>query len=185
MSESDIFLLREIEEKDLETVLRWRNSERVSRNMFTDRVITFDEHKNWFIGIRHNPDSKCLVFEYERMPAGVVNFTGIDEVNGRCHWGFYLGETGLPPGTGSVMGFLGLEYAFSHFKICKICSEVFAFNEASINYHKKLGFIEEGRLAAHAMKNGSCEDVILFALFKDHWLAARKHLEGSIFKRNS
>lgn len=180
MPNNQIFRLREIDEKDLDMVLRWRNSERIRHNMFTDRVITADEHNKWFNKIKPDSETKCLIFECKGRSVGVVTFTGIDEINNRCHWGFYLGETDMPPGIGSIMGFLALEHAFLKLRVRKVCSEVLAFNKASINLHKKLGFIEEGRLKGHVLKHGKYEDVIIFALSEDEWQLRKKQIEGFI-----
>ena len=37
-----------IEERDLELLLNWRNSERIHSLMLTDHKITWEEHCNWF-----------------------------------------------------------------------------------------------------------------------------------------
>jgi len=40
--------LRPIEEGDLATVLEWRNSERIRANMYTDHLISREEHRAGF-----------------------------------------------------------------------------------------------------------------------------------------
>jgi len=168
--------LRPIALNDLEKVLQWRNSERIRRNMFTDHEITLDEHKAWFAGLKQNNNSIYLVFEVINKPVGLVYFTDIDNTNGKSNWGFYLGEENLPDGSGTAMGILGLEYAFIQLKIRKLCSEVLEFNDASIRFHGKFGFVKEGRLIQHVLKNGTYQDVILFALFQSYWLINRHNL---------
>lgn len=168
MYSAEDFNLREIEKYDLELILKWRNSERIRTNMFTDHIITMQEHAKWFERIKHDSNSLVLIFEKKTNPLGLVSFTGIDKKNSKCNWGFYLGEINLP-GTGTIMGYLGLNYAFEKLKIRKVCGEVFAFNSASIKFFNKLGFIEEGRLRKHILKNGIFEDVVLFGLLKEEW----------------
>ena len=160
--------LRDLGAKDLETVLKWRNSDRVRLNMFSTHVITEEEHRNWYLKLDYNT-CRYLVFEYRQRPVGVVNFTEIDNDNNRCNWGFYLGESDVPPGTGLLMGYLSMEYVFSVLNIRKLCSQVLGNNEKSIKYHRKLGFKEEGRLLQHQLHNGVFVDVIMLALFKDDW----------------
>ena len=174
MPRREDYRLRPVEEADLAKVLEWRNSERIRANMYTDHIISVDEHRRWFRNLREDRRLVCLVFEYLGRPAGMVNFTGIDEANGKSQWGFYLGETDLPRGTGTVMGLLGLEYAFEILKIRKVCGEAFAFNSASLNFFGRLGFAEEGRFARHVLKNGRYEDVVSFALFREDWERTRE-----------
>ncbi|WP_088187760.1 UDP-4-amino-4,6-dideoxy-N-acetyl-beta-L-altrosamine N-acetyltransferase [Desulfosporosinus sp. FKA] len=164
------YQLRPLEKCDLERVLCWRNSDRVRGNMFLDHIITREEHFAWFKRIQaDNANSRYMIFEFEGKPLGLVKFTDIDSQSARCKWGFYLGEEGLPPGTGLTMGLLGVEFAFYHLKIRKLCSEVLAFNLRSINFHIKLGFSEEGRFIQHIWRNDRYEDIVYFALFKNDW----------------
>ena len=169
--------LRFIALNDLEKVLQWRNSERIRSNMFTDHEITLDEHKAWFNGLKYRTNSIYLVFEVVNKPIGLVYFTDIDNINGKSNWGFYLGEENHPDGSGTAMGILGLEYAFTQLNIRKLCSEVFGFNDASIRFHGKFGFAKEGKLIQHVLKNGTYQDVILFSLFQEDWIINRQKLD--------
>lgn len=164
--------LRALEDEDLELVLQWRNSDRVRYSMFSTHVITKEEHRNWYSNLDYN-SCRYLIFEYLQRPVGLVNFTEIDRYNYRCDWGFYLGETDVPPGTGLLMGYLGIEYAFTVLNIRKLCSQVLANNETSVRYHHKLGFKDEGQLLKHHLHNGVYVDVIMMALFKDDWERVR------------
>ncbi len=175
------FRLRPLEEADLEKMLEWRNSPRIMEVMFTDGPITAEEHRSWYERLKASDDSLCLVFEFLGRPAGVVNIVRIDRRNGRCCWGFYLGESALPGGSGTVMGVLALEYVFKSLGMRKLCGEVLAFNTRSISFHKKLGFTEEGRLTRHVLKNGKYEDVVVLALFSESWTAAGQKLKDAIF----
>ncbi|MGE5701489.1 MAG: UDP-4-amino-4,6-dideoxy-N-acetyl-beta-L-altrosamine N-acetyltransferase [Clostridia bacterium] len=179
------YLLREMEESDLELVLHWRNSERIRASMYTDKIISWEDHCAWFSRMRENNGIDYRIFEYLGRPIGLVNFTGIDRENRKCHWGFYLGETDVPRGIGTVMGYLGLEYAFESLLLRKICGEAFSFNQASINYHKRLGFREEGLFVKHILKSGNYEDVVSFALFQDEWIKIKGDLEKMVFREGS
>jgi UDP-4-amino-4,6-dideoxy-N-acetyl-beta-L-altrosamine N-acetyltransferase len=167
--------LRQMNEADLEKVLSWRNSDRVRLNMLSTHVITNEEHRSWFFNLDHNT-CRYLVFEYRQRPVGLVYFTEIDRNNDRCKWGFYLGETDVPSGTGLLMGCLSMEYVFSVLNIRKLCSQVLSNNETSIKYHHKLGFKEEGRLLKHVFHNGIYVDVLMLALFRNEWEGVRDDL---------
>jgi UDP-4-amino-4,6-dideoxy-N-acetyl-beta-L-altrosamine N-acetyltransferase len=162
--------LREIVVADLPQILEWRNSERISKYMFTDQFISMEQHRAWFESLSHETKLKYLIFEYNGEPAGVVNFTYIDYRNHKCHWGFYLGKENLPPGTGTLMGQLAISYAYEVLNIRKLCGEVFAFNQSSVSFHQKMGFTEEGTLIKHVLKKGNYVDVICFALFNERFM---------------
>lgn len=144
--------------------------------MYTDHLIAIEEHKAWFKNLQKSDTSLYLIFEIQERPVGLVYFTGIDKKNSKSYWGFYLGEEGLPHGSGTALGVLGLEFAFVHLGIRKLCGEVFFFNNSSIRFHEKLGFSEEGLFTKHVLKNGNYEDIISFALFKEVWEKKRDDL---------
>jgi UDP-4-amino-4,6-dideoxy-N-acetyl-beta-L-altrosamine N-acetyltransferase len=149
--------------------------------MFTDRVIRWDEHVAWFRTTSQSESMKHLIFELSGRPAGLVNFSQIDKVNRKCVWGFYLGEEGLPKGTGAAMGYLALDDMFNRFDLHKISGEVLGKNVISINFHKKLGFKEEGHFHEHVMKNGEFDDVLFFSLFQSAWHKHKLRLAERIF----
>jgi len=164
--------LRLLQKDDLDLVLNWRNSKRIRESMFSDSIISKEQHYNWFESLSHN-NSIHLIFEYCQRPAGICNFKEIDHLHNKCLWGFYLGEPDLPRGTGILLGFHSLEYAFGIMKIRKLCSQVLANNVTSMNYHIKLGFTEEGVWREHIMKNSEYIDVVNLAQFHYEWQIKR------------
>ena len=107
MAKREDYQLRPLQESDLEMVLSWRNSERVRANMYTDHIISLEEHQTWFKKIKDEPTVDYLICEFQNHPIGLVNFTNIDKNNNKCYWGFYLGETTTPLGGGGALpGFL-------------------------------------------------------------------------------
>lgn len=182
MPNREDYQLRKLEKSDLEMVLNWRNSERIRSNMYTDHVINLDEHLTWYERIKDDKTCIYLICEYQHKPIGLIYFTEIDKNNSKCYWGFYLGELEIPLGSGSVLGFLSMEYIYEIIAIRKVCSEVLAFNEKSLNLHKKLLFQEEGIFRKHIYKNNEYQDVICLALFKDIWLENKDKLAKIVFR---
>lgn len=175
--------LRHIESEDLERILQWRNSDRVRHNMYSDHLISMQEHRAWFERSKQQTSSVHLVFEAQGRALGLVYFTDIDRKNDKSFWGFYLGEEDRPGGCGWAMGVLGLEYAFGRLELRKLCGEALAFNDSSIRFFERLGFTMEGRFVGHVLKQGSYEDVVSFALFKSDWLKKRDLLEAKAFRQ--
>lgn len=173
--------LRPVEPSDKSSLLAWRNSEPVRRNMYTDHLITPEEHDRWFASAQGHPNASYMVFALRGTPVGFSAFTGINREHQRCTWGFYLGVEGLPKGTGSALGYLSLAYAFDTLRMYKLSSEAFAFNRGSIGLHRKLGFKEEGHLVEHYIKHGKREDIICFAKFHKQWESDRLALRALCF----
>jgi UDP-4-amino-4,6-dideoxy-N-acetyl-beta-L-altrosamine N-acetyltransferase len=163
------YRMRPMEEKDLERVLEWRNSDRVRQNSLTDQLIALEEHRKWFARIKDGTRDQFFVFEYLKRPLGVISFNLIDRTSEKCSWGFYLGETDGPPMAGIVMEYMALEYAFEELNMRKLYGEVLAFNSRVIKLHQLFGFKEEGRLIKHVIKNGKYEDLVLIAIFQESW----------------
>lgn len=160
--------LRVLQKADLDLILEWRNSERIRQAMFSDAIISKEDHYNWFNSLAKD-NAIYLIFEFQGQPVGVSNFKAIDPVHSRCLWGFYLGETNLPHGLGLVLGVHSLDYAFQRINIKKLCSEVLANNPISLSYHLRLGFALEGVLKRHVKKGSGILDVFSLAQFQEDW----------------
>ena len=78
------YSLRPLEERDLQMVLQWRNSERVHSKMLTDHKIVWEEHFAWFQRIKDNPIKRNLIFEFLGRPIGYIGYTEYDEEKGCC-----------------------------------------------------------------------------------------------------
>ncbi|MFH1700238.1 MAG: UDP-4-amino-4,6-dideoxy-N-acetyl-beta-L-altrosamine N-acetyltransferase [Candidatus Zixiibacteriota bacterium] len=184
MNWRDQYQIRPIERGDLDLVLKWRNSERIRENMYTSHIISFDEHQKWFEKISAEKKSLHFIFETNGIPLGVVNITNIDNENKKCVWGFYIGAENAPRGSGSAMGFFALEHLFEKLEFHRIVGEAFAFNSDSVKYHKRLGFIEEGRLRDYVLKDGKYEDVVTLAILEDGWRDIKPSLIKLFFERD-
>ena len=182
MAKREDYQLRPLQEYDLEMVLSWRNSERVRANMYTDHIISLEEHQTWFKKIKDEPTVDYLICEFQNHPIGLVNFTNIDKNNNKCYWGFYLGETATPLGGGGALGFISMEYIFELVDFRKVCSEVLSFNNKSLKLHKKFSFQEEGCFKKHIYKNLEYQDVICLALFQEDWLQNKNDIAKIVFR---
>lgn len=175
------FSIRPIDINDKDRILQWRNSDRVRYNMYSDHIISQQEHDAWFARVLADTPVLCLIFLYQDKPIGFVSFTNVSAAHGRCYWAFYLGETDVPRGAGSVMEFFALDYAFLTLKIRKLCCEVFTFNEGVIKLHDKFGFVQEGRFVEHYLKNEKYEDIACLAKFGKNWIDEREAFKNRLF----
>lgn len=164
--------LRPMTESDLEQVLQWRNHLEVRRYMYTTHKIRLEEHHEWFISSSANPAIELLIYEQEDKAQGFVSITRT-----RCpevaDWGFYMAPA-APKGSGRELGKQALNYAFAELSLHKVCGQALGFNERSIAFHKRLGFIEEGRLRDQHCDGDQFYDVVCFGLLNREWQAQAK-----------
>ena len=92
---------------------------------------------------------------------------GADVHRKTAELGYWLGEPFWGRGimTEAVRAFT--LQAFADFDLVRIYAESFANNEASVRVLQKAGFIYEGRLRAHAFKDGQVLDALVYAKLRD------------------
>jgi UDP-4-amino-4,6-dideoxy-N-acetyl-beta-L-altrosamine N-acetyltransferase len=139
-------MLRELTTYDIDKVLHWRNAAEVRKNMFTDHVITADEHLSWWQKLNNDPSRKSLIFVRNGVDEGVVNFFDIDNIDHSCHWGFYLSSQLKDIQTNiqawQLLEQEAIDYAFSELNCQQLLCETFRFNQPVLDMHKRFGFIE-------------------------------------------
>lgn len=182
MPQREDYLLRPMIESDLEQVLEWRNSDRIRGNMYTDRLISIEEHTEWLKKVIHDDTSIYKIFEFQNRAIGVANAVQIDRQNSKCIWAFYLGCPNTPNGSGAIMEYLFLEELFEKINIRKLNCEVFEFNASTIKLHKKFGFQQEGLFKKEFLKNGKYENVVRLALFREEWLSTKEKMRKICFR---
>lgn len=161
------YSLRFLEKADLAQVLEWRNSAPVRNSMLSSQPISWKQHAAWFEHL--DPEAnRYLVFQHREKKLGLVYLNSIDFKTLACEWGFYLGEKGLPRGTGLIMGFLGLGYAFEELNMETVNAKVLASNRISLNYHQRLGFAEQDLRE---------ENLLFFTLTRSIWKKEKGALE--------
>jgi len=175
------YSIRPVAWTDKQILLGWRNMESVRKFMYTDHVISVNEHEIWFAKMMASSTDQYLIFLYKEQPIGTISFTQINIQHKRCSWAFYLGERNAPRGCGSVMEYLAIEFAFSNIGITKLHCEVLSLNSTVISLHKKFGFTQEGCLRRHYFKGTHFEDVIMLSLLSDEWQKLRAKQRERIF----
>lgn len=167
--------LREIEEGDLDTVLRWRNSEHVRRVMFSDHKIESDEHRRWFDGLKDRPDYKFFIIcdDASQQPVGIINWT-IDrekkscEASVACEIGIYIGEEEMQ-GKGHAGDAIEVVVAhlFEKEGVSEIITQAFAFNPQAVRFYEKHGFRADESLTWQYEKGGKMENVFVMKRLKE------------------
>jgi UDP-4-amino-4,6-dideoxy-N-acetyl-beta-L-altrosamine N-acetyltransferase len=179
MAKSD-FRLRPIEERDLELVLEWRNSERVRSKMFESQLIPRENHWKWFASLQGSQSNYAWIFEYQEVEAGVVTLKRVDEKEDKWIWGCYLGDRKLVPKAGTIMGFMALEQFFDKMGLRLIIGEAVAANTHSLEFNKRIGFdiINE---FTRTTSLGVPVPATLLTLYNDQWKVRKPAVEAYCF----
>jgi UDP-4-amino-4,6-dideoxy-N-acetyl-beta-L-altrosamine N-acetyltransferase len=167
LQQQQVFAIRPMSHQDLRVVLEWRNHENVRRYMYTQHEIRMEEHSEWFARASVDPKRHLLIFEKNSQPLGFVNISEIAS-GGIAEWGFYTAPD-APQGTGSALGRVTLDYAFLSLGLHKICGQAIELNERSIQFHLKLGFLNEGVLQKHHFDGKLYHNVWCFGLLSEFW----------------
>jgi UDP-4-amino-4,6-dideoxy-N-acetyl-beta-L-altrosamine N-acetyltransferase len=168
--------LKFLEERDLAMVLNWRNSAEVRKYSFTQHKIAESEHHQWFERNRHNPAVRVFVFvEKQGNPSGVVCFTDYDEAKRTAYWGFYAAPDSVP-GVGSRLALEAIDYAFETLRLQNLYGEVLLTNDASLRFHRKLGFREKGLFEKDHKDHDQPFRVVRFSLSDSEWRERRDYV---------
>lgn len=163
--------LRDLNVHDLEMVLQWRNHDNIRKWMINSDVIALNDHFVWFERNRNRADRLFYIFEYKQQPQGYVSFVSITN-SSAYEWGFYVSPD-AEKGVGCLLGITALNLAFKELGLEKVFGQVLAFNEKSLNFHTKMGFVKEGRLRKHFKDYRGEFDIYQFGLLREEWLEGK------------
>ena len=159
--------MRALTEGDLLMVLAWRNHPTVRSYMLTQHEISMEEHSNWFARVKEDKTRQQLIVLDGADPLGFVQFNPVCQ-GGTADWGFYA-RPGASKGSGTKLGQAALAHAFKKLGLHKVCGQAIESNVASIAFHQKLGFTEEGRLREQQRIANHYQSLFCFGLLAKDW----------------
>ncbi|MDR6625722.1 UDP-4-amino-4,6-dideoxy-N-acetyl-beta-L-altrosamine N-acetyltransferase [Caulobacter segnis] len=176
--------LRPVDASDRERLLAWRNSPQVAAFMYSDHLITREEHDRWFDGLAENPRRRDWIILLEGAPVGLTSLVDIDPVQGRGTIARYIAEeSARGQGVGGFAEFKIADHAFGPLGLRKLWSEVLATNQAALASHLSSGFQREALLRAHVVKRGQPTDVIGLGLLAEAWRDERPSLRRRLLAK--
>jgi len=173
--------LRDLTPDDKEKIHAWRNLPEIRKYMYTDHVITAEEHDAWFQRITSDPSCRYWIIVCDSEDVGLVNLYAIDRSNQRCYWAFYIVSPNVRgKGVGSFAEYSILRYVFDELKLNKLCCEVLDFNQGVVRIHKSFGFVQEGLYRKHIFKGGEPHDVVCLGMLREEWEATKVALTDKL-----
>ena len=168
-----------IKENNLQMILDWRNAPEVRENMYTSHEISITEHKRWFDCLEKDNSKAYFIATINGTECGVVGFSEINSVKGVATWAFYCSPNALR-GSGSLMEFFALEYAFNKLHLHKLRCEVLSFNKAVVKLHTKFGFIIEGQHRDAFYRDEKYHDIIHLGIMENEWKEHRTTMQKKL-----
>jgi len=143
---------QQVQFSDLELLRSWRNTPRISQNMYNSEYITEKQQKKWFENLIDDKSRKYFVCLLDESPVGTLYFTSIESE--KCEWGCYIGGEALLPGVGLILEASALNYAFNYLCVDTLLAEVISFNEPPKKMHKFFKYQDLGKINTGIIKDG-------------------------------
>ena len=153
-----------------------RNEDSVRKAMFTDHVISADEHRSWIAALKKDSSRRiwALVNADDRV-IGQVGLSRIDPRQGTADWAFYLASSERG-GLGFAVEFALLDLAFGPLGIEKLNCEVVEGNAPVLKLHSRFGFREEGMRRSQIRKGNRRVGVHLLGMMREEWQVMRESI---------
>ncbi|EPY07046.1 acetyl-transferase [Paenibacillus alvei TS-15] len=105
---------------------------------------------------------------------GGMNTHGVDKRNGTFKYGVSIFREHWRKGYASDAIQVLLRYYFEELRYHKVIAHVYAYNEASIALHERIGFQQEGRLRDMVFTKGKYHDELIFGLVRSEYDAMQE-----------
>lgn len=119
------------------------------------------------------PDSDCFQLAIEAVDTGeIVGAVGSHHADPRGGWfeyGVTIGAEHRRKGYAAEAAVLLLRFMFDEQRYHKCQARIFAHNEASLALHRRLGFVEEGRLREFVFLAGGHHDLVMMGMLADEF----------------
>jgi RimJ/RimL family protein N-acetyltransferase len=169
-------LLRPVQKSDIAFFLKWYNDPEVLEYLSLYLPMTETMEEKWLEEAASTQGGTRVHFVIEVIegkipsPIGSIGLNKIDHRSQAAELGIAIGEKEYwSKGYGTEAARLLINYGFNQLNLNRIGSSVFAPNRRSLEMHRKLGFVKEGRQKQAFFKNGRFLDQVLFGLLKREW----------------
>ncbi|MBZ9740970.1 MULTISPECIES: GNAT family N-acetyltransferase [unclassified Mesorhizobium] len=139
-------VLRLVEERDLKTILDWRNRDDARVWFKTSERLAFDQHLAWYNNHLKKDDDLFFLVEVDGHPVGQCGIYDIDHGAGSAEIGRFLVAPEMA-GKGYITRSCSelVRFATDILKLPYVFLEVMEHNTKAIGVYIRCGFIEESR----------------------------------------
>lgn len=162
-------VLRPMDERDTDDVVRWRAEPAVAAQLFSERPPTREEHLAWLARLRPDGERRefIIVERAGGRAVGTIGLSQLDRRYRRAEYGLLIGEpSARGKGMAAEASRLLLQHAFTALGLNRVYLHVLADNDAALRLYDRLGFASEGVLREHVCKDGRFRDVVVMGIVK-------------------
>jgi UDP-4-amino-4,6-dideoxy-N-acetyl-beta-L-altrosamine N-acetyltransferase len=167
----DILLVNfvNLNDDDKEMIRNWRNHEDVRKWMYSNHLISTEEHAMFMAGvINDNKNSYWLARNKNGECIGVISLNRLDFNNENAYFGIYANPDCKMQGVGHTLIDCLKKLAFHTANLHTLKLEVIEANEQAVNFYERSGFSREGRLKECILKGGKRQDVLVMGIMRDN-----------------
>lgn len=167
-------ILGKIKALDTDNIVRWRNSDSVKRNLFTQFELTAEQHLGWLKSkVETGSCAQYIIVVSENSTntdIGTVFIKNIDKQSNKGKFGIFIGEAdACGKGHAKLATIEILKIAFEKMMLNRVSLTVMADNISGIKVYEKAGFIYEGVLRDY-LRDNTYLDVPVMEATKKMWL---------------
>jgi spore coat polysaccharide biosynthesis protein SpsF len=131
---------RKVKKSDCDRLFKWANDQRVRRNAFNTKYISYNEHLHWFNRKMKESGTKIFILELgsKRKPVGQVRFERIGKNKYKIDISIDSNYHNQGIGTSGLRKCC--EYLINKYKAKSLIAQVKSKNRKSIRCFKKAGF---------------------------------------------
>ena len=156
-----------LSKEELEMIRKWRNHKEVRKWMYSDHIISKEEHLSYINKLKKDNKNYSWLVKKEDNGLGVLNFHRVDLKNKHAYFGQYSNPEKSVPGLGWIVDKIAIKLAFNIIGLHTLKLEALADNKI-LQIHKKVGFQKEGRLKDYILKNNEWKDVVVMGLTEEN-----------------
>ena len=165
---AEIINFLNLSSEEREMVLNWRNHEDIRKWMYSDNIISLNEHINFIDQLVENTNNfYWVVKNKDGIYFGTIYLNRTDFKNKHAYIGIYANPYNEIKNKGYLLIQSIKSLAFEIAGLHTLKLEVIDNNQKAINFYKKSGFAEEGRLKEFVFKDEQWHDVIFMGIIKD------------------
>ena len=167
--------IRPININDTDNIVKWRNSDDVRFNLYSQDLISPEQHKNYFKNFIET--GRCIQFIIEMHHDDIIEDVGtiflkdIDRNSKKAEFGIFIGEASARGnGVAKKATIKILNFAFFEEQFNKVYLTLFADNIPAFRTYLSTGFRFEGVLREEYFNSTKYIDIIRMGITRADWL---------------
>ena len=160
--------LRKLSLLDTLSIVKWRNSIEVKKNLYSQETITEQQHINYFKKYVETGKISQFIIVADGVDCGTVFLKKINLEKKDAEFGIFIGEKEYRgKGISSIATQKAIDYGFDILGLKKIYLTVFEDNNIAIKGYLKAGFVKTGLIKNGYCRNGVYYNIVEMAIEND------------------